>query len=101
MLGQRGEEVIEAGGAVVEVLLDAGIGEPPTEEELTAWIEAYSLTVTTVGRVDARTREVFSDREYAYIIDLETMQVVWQTQALFSSPTITELGIDKILLDYL
>jgi hypothetical protein len=40
---------------------------------------------------------VFPSREYVYIIELETMRVVWAEQALFVDPSITELGIDAYL----
>jgi hypothetical protein len=94
--------VINAGGAVLELLLDGSRNNiAPTDQELSAWIQAYGLTVTSVRRIDARTREVFADREFAYIIDLSTMQVVWRQQGLFTTPTIVDVGIDKILADYL
>lgn len=86
----------------MEIVLDGNqFGTLPTETELTAWVEAYALTVTTVARVDDRARNVFADREYAYIIDLWTMQVVWREQALFTTPTIVDIGIDTILSDFL
>lgn len=94
--------MIAAGGAVLELLLDGPRSNTaPTDQELAAWIQAYSLTVTSVRRVDARTREVFADREYAYIVDLSTMQVVWREQGLYATPTIADVAVDKILADYL
>lgn len=101
-LAERGHEVTEAGGAIMQILLDGTSGSvAPTQEGLTAWVNAYELTTTTVRRLDARTREVFTDREYAYIVDLETMTVLWRGAALYGNPSISVRGIEKILADYL
>ena len=86
---------------MVELLLDgASVRTPPREEELHAWAEAYDLPMTTVGPVDDRARQVFADREWGYIIELETMTVVWTRQALYSSPTISDFTIDAFLSEF-
>lgn len=86
----------------MELLLDGASSRvPPTEAELRAWADAYDLPMTTVGPIDDRTRQVFADREFGYVIDLETMTVVWRRQALFSTPTISDLAIEALLDEFL
>ena len=45
---------------------------------------------------DDRAATVFPSREYVYIIELETMQVLWAEQAFFVNPTITQTGMDVL-----
>jgi hypothetical protein len=86
---------------VLELLLDGATSRtPPTEAELRAWADAYELPMTTVGPVNERARQVFTDREYAYIVELETMTVVWRHNMLYGNPTIVDQAIDEFLSDF-
>lgn len=101
-MGLRGEEVLDAGGAVLELLLDGlGTNQDPTEREIAAWIEAHDLSVTTAGPREDRVRKVFPSREYAYIVELGTMTVLWREEGLYASPTVAAVGIDRMLQAYL
>lgn len=99
-LALRGDELSASGAAIIELVLEGGYDVLPTDEQLALWIEGSDLTVTTVRPADERTPLVFPSREYVYIVELDTMQVVWAEQALFTDPTITEQGIEA-LLEYL
>ncbi len=99
-LARRGDELSNQGALIIELLLEGQSYITPDDEELTAWVKTSDLTVTTVRGADARTEAVFPSREYVYIVELESMKVVWAKQALYSSPSITEEGV-KALLDYL
>lgn len=70
-MGAQGKQVVDAGGAIVEVLYTG---------DLDAWITTYDLGVTTVKPKDARSQEVLGIRETVFIIDLATMQIVYKTQ---------------------
>ncbi len=99
-LAQRGDELSNRGALIIELLLEGQSYTTPEDDELTAWVKTSDLTVTTVRGADLRTEAVFPSREYVYIVELESMKVVWAKQALYSSPSITEEGVEA-LLDYL
>jgi hypothetical protein len=73
--------VVDAGGAVVEILATKGFlaTAAVTQADLIAWIGAYHLPVTTVKDPDAlqgQSIQALYRREIAYIIDLSTMKIV-------------------------
>jgi hypothetical protein len=99
-LALQGDQLSGSGAAIIELVLEGGYDILPTDSELTLWVQGSDLTVTTVRPADDRTLIVFPSREYVYIVELDTMQVLWAEQALFTDPTITEQGI-AALLEYL
>jgi hypothetical protein len=96
-LGEREQEILDAGGAILELVHEGQSGDPPTESELRAWIGAHGLSVATAGPADERTKVVFPNREYAYIIDLRTMTVVWRESGLYATPTIADTAADAMI----
>jgi hypothetical protein len=74
-----GPSVVEAGGVVIEVLETTGFVDQATQADLEAWINKYSLMVTTVKDPDGTgtpTLDSLGQREQAYIIDLTTMKII-------------------------
>ena len=78
-IASGGAAVVAAGGVVIEVLETTGFVNQPTQANLQAWINKYSLPVTTVKDPDGTgtpTLNTLGPREHAYIIDLTTMKIV-------------------------
>ncbi len=101
-LAARSQQVIDAGGGIVELVIDGSSpGENAKQSHLEFWIESAGLGVTTVGPVDDRAREIFPEREFAYIVDLATMEVVWRGEGLYATPTITTQAVDEMLSNWL
>jgi len=98
-LEQRVHQVNTAGGIVVNLLLE-GLGRSlPTDSELTNWATAAELDISVMGAADEQTRAVFPEREWAYILRLDTMQVVWSVEVpLYNDPTVSEIGLDQLEL---
>jgi len=74
-----GKSVVDAGGVVIEVLETTGFVAQATMADLEAWINKYSLPVTTVKDPDGTgtpTLMALGQREQAYIIDLTTMTII-------------------------
>lgn len=89
-LGPLGDDLSARGAVVIELVLEGSGGDLPTDDELRTWARGSDLTVTTARPASNRGSEVFASREYGYIVDLTTMQVVWSERALYSSPSIVE-----------
>jgi hypothetical protein len=71
--------VVAAGGIVIEVLETTGFTTQATKTSLDAWVNKYSLPVTTVKDPDGTgtaTLTALGGREQAYIVDLTTMKIV-------------------------
>jgi len=96
-LAARQQEILDAGGAIIELVHEGQDGSPPSESELRAWATAYRLHVPTAGGADARAHAVFPDRDTAYVVDLRTMTVVWRERGLYATPTIGATGADALL----
>jgi hypothetical protein len=96
-LSARGDELSNLGALIIELVLESPSSVDPTPMELSSWALGSDLTVTTVGPGDDRTLLVFPDREYVYIVEMQTMEVVWALEAAFSDPSVTESGIDALL----
>jgi hypothetical protein len=79
-MGSEGQAAIDAGGLVVEVLyVGQDFVTPPTQNEMAAWIQTIPPLHVTVVRPkpgDPTLAELQS-REWSYIVDLKTMQIVW------------------------
>jgi hypothetical protein len=82
-LGEQGRSGVEAGGAVVEILLSG---------DLEPWIEQFSLEVTVVRPKDEATRDAFGGREWTHIVDLSTGKMVWSEFGSFSSSGESSVG---------
>ena len=101
-MAARGKDVVDAGGVVVEILQTAYFAEP-TQDQLDAWINTHDLTVTTVMDRDpdaeTETFNALGIREQAFILDLTTMQIVWQNAGsiLGQGDPSAKLAIDQIL----
>lgn len=60
---------MKKGGLVVEILHSG---------DLVAWIKSENLHVTVVKPKDAETLNQLVSREWTYIVDLQTMKIVWK-----------------------
>ncbi|MGH7294503.1 MAG: redoxin domain-containing protein, partial [Polyangiaceae bacterium] len=71
--------VVDAGGVVIEVLETAGFTKQATQANLQAWINKYSLPITTVKDPDGTgtvTLNALGGREQCYVVDLTTMKIL-------------------------
>jgi hypothetical protein len=95
------QQLTAAGGAIVGILLEGLTREPPTDDELNAWARSAGLEASVMGATsDGRTTSVFPEREWAYILRLDTMQVVWRQQvALYATPTSSRVGLDQLKVE--
>jgi hypothetical protein len=100
-LESRVREFNDRGGLVVNLLLEGvGRGTLPSDRELASWATAAELEVSVMGARDERTQLVFPDREWAYILRLDTMQVVWSVEVpLYNDPTVNEIGLERLELE--
>src|SRR5690606_36353555 len=91
-LSQYADELMAAGGEVLEILVDGDvIGDDPTTDQLSAWVVSNDLRITTVIPGDDYVREVFPDRDHVYIVDLETMEIIWRAEGPSTNPAVTEI----------
>jgi len=71
--------VVDAGGAIVEVLASKG-GASVAKADLNAWITTYNLPVTSVidtpPSSGTKTLTFFGIRETCVIVDVRTMKIV-------------------------
>lgn len=77
-MAAMGKQVVDRGGVIVEVLATK-LGANASKADLNAWIAARSIPVTCVRDPDAlvqQTMKALIRREYTYIVDLATMQIV-------------------------
>lgn len=95
-------EIDAAGGAVLEFVVDGNAtGSPPSTREVEVWAESTDLTIPTVGPGDDRVVKVFPHRDFVYIIDLETMAVVYRIEGLNSDPMPIEIAAKELLNHWL
>src|SRR5262245_27495115 len=83
-MAAMGQQVIDAGGAIVEVLETTWFGVS-SRSDLDAWVNTYRLPVTSVIDDPARapalqTFNALGQREEAYVIDLRTMRIISRIQ---------------------
>lgn len=101
-LSEHAQTVMARDGVILELLVDGSAsGFDPTFRELDQWVEMGGLEITTVAPGDDRVREVFPSREHAYIVELETMKVVWKHSGLFERPSTVERAVSALLGQYL
>ena len=80
-MAAMGRSVIDAGGAIVEILATDQLNPMAHVEkaDLRSWIEAPRLTVTTVRDPDANPAQsitALQAREFTYVVDLATMRIL-------------------------
>ncbi len=75
-MGELGQSGVEAGGAVVEILLSG---------DLEPWIDQFGLSITVVRPKDGATQEALGGREWTHVIDLQTGKMLWSEFGSFSS----------------
>lgn len=101
-LSDAAETIALAGGLAIELVVDGqALGAEPTKRELDIWVELLDLAVTTMSPGDDRVQEVFPTRDYVYIIELETMEVVWQIDGPEGGQAASTLGAEQLLTHYL
>jgi hypothetical protein len=101
-LSEYTQSIVEEGGAVIELVVDGqATGLDPSKEELDVWVELSDLQVTTMGAGDDNLRKVFPTRDHVYIIDLETMEVVWRIDGPKDGQAGSEIGAIELLSRYL
>jgi hypothetical protein len=79
-----GAAVVQAGGVLIEVLESSGFVNTASKANLDAWVNKYSLMVTTVKDPDGPNGSLpaspslafFGRRDQAYIVDLTTMKII-------------------------
>lgn len=95
-------EIQAAGGDVLELIIDGSVsGIDPQKSEIDIWVETSDLRMTTMGAAEDRVRKVFPDRDYVYVIDLDTMKVVWRKIGPAVDPTTSEIGAEEMLDNWL
>jgi hypothetical protein len=78
-LGEEGARIAEAGGIAIELVEQgASGGEPATQADLDAWIDTFDLEIATVHPSDGALEQL-EGREHTYVIDLSTMEIVFET----------------------
>lgn len=97
-LNQYIDEIHRAGGATLELLVDGqATGADPRKVELEVWADSADLKMPTVGPGEDRVRAVFPDREFVYIVELATMEVVSRIQGLNEDPMPIEIAAEELL----
>lgn len=76
-MSDRLSGVANNGGLFVQMLLTGAGTSAPTDVEIDAWAQAANLTTLVVGPGDDRMNAVFPTRQIGYIIELETMRIVF------------------------
>jgi hypothetical protein len=90
-MGVEGTSVVEAGGVFVEVVEQGSSPGPSDQADLDGWIQTHDLEITTVKPKDGDTSQL-EGREWSYIIDLETMTIVYKKKGSFSE------ALDEMML---
>ena len=72
--------MVGAGGISIEVVEQGSRGgTPATRSDVESWVEQFELTTTTVHPADGATLEQLEGRDHTYVVDLETMEIVFET----------------------
>lgn len=53
-------------------------GAPASQQDVENWVESFDLAITTVHPADG-TLEQLEGRDHTYVVDLETMEIVFET----------------------
>lgn len=93
--------MVDAGGIVVEVLSDGQLfSVQATQSDLDAWINTYSLTVTSVIEAQGsygQTLQALGIREGTAIVEIPAMKVVWYDDGDQSGSTAVTTGAFKAI----
>lgn len=101
-LSEYTQAIAEEGGTVLELVVDGqATGFDPSKEELDVWVKLSDLQVSTMGPGDDNLRKVFPSRDHVYIVDLETMEVVWRIDGPKDGRAASEIGALELLTRYL
>jgi hypothetical protein len=77
--GITSEVVQQNGGIFIELMVDSS-GDPMSLVD--SWVSGYSLNCSVMHDKDGNSREALregsQDREWAFIVDLSTMKIVWR-----------------------
>lgn len=76
-MGEQAQAAVEAGAVVVEVVEQGASTGAPSDADMNGWIQTYGLEITTVRPKDGDTMQL-EGREWAYIVDLADMKIVWK-----------------------
>jgi hypothetical protein len=68
---------VQAGGVAIEVVEQGDSGEPASQQDVENWVETFDLAVTTVHPADG-TLEQLEGRDHTYVVDLDTMEIVFE-----------------------
>lgn len=91
-LSERIAVAADAGGIVAQVMLDI-----TDDSQIKAWAEFAELSTLVLAPGDARTRAVFNKREFAYVIELETMKVVFaEDVGIYARPSAAFVVMDRL-----
>lgn len=97
-LAENHELITSAGATVIELLVDGqSSGADPSREELEIWADTADLMFPTAMPGDEETRKVFPHREYAYLVDLDSMEVIFRTSGFQNETTVAQEAIDELL----
>jgi len=78
-LGAENIAAIHGAGGIILELLEQGTsgGTPPTTPEMDGWITTYGLKCDVL-RLKFDNPPALEGREWAYLVDLSTMEIVWK-----------------------
>ena len=80
------------GGIVAQMVLDI-----TQDSEVVAWAQAADLSTLVLVPGNERALAVFDQREFAYVIDLETMKVVFAEHVgIYTNPSAAVVVMDKL-----
>ena len=78
----NGATVVNAGGMIAEVLIQSGFNGALQMSDVTTWVNTFELDFTVVMATDGETQNALIDREWTYIVDTSTMEIVWRRQGV-------------------
>lgn len=82
--------IIDAGGAVIEIVITKAFTGPPAKADLDAWITKYSLVNTAAmdpTGTGTPTHDLLGERDTAYIVELPSMKVKAKIIGSYSGAT--------------
>lgn len=70
---------MQRGGAAIEVVEQgSSYDAPSTREDVERWVDTFDLAITTVHPADGALEQL-EGRDHTYVIDLATMEIVFET----------------------
>ncbi|MBX3128604.1 MAG: hypothetical protein KF718_17915 [Polyangiaceae bacterium] len=67
--------------------------------DLVAWIKSEDLHISVVKPKDDQTLAALVSREWTYVVDLQTMKIVWKGFGSYdgSQPSSADAGLDELM----